>query len=96
MKWSKKLESLTEKGEFGPHVLPISGRFPKETSGASWHWQVGINPPTGFCHKLHEMTMEPQSRDPHLLLAGHAIHPPKHTVELESTAENVFTRRTKN
>ena len=34
----------TEKGEFGPHALPISGRFPKETLGASWHWQVGITP----------------------------------------------------
>ena len=44
MKWSKRPKSLTEKGEFGPHALPISGRFPKETLGASWHWQVGINP----------------------------------------------------
>ena len=33
-----------EKGEFSPHALPISGRFPKEILGASWHWQVGINP----------------------------------------------------
>ena len=24
--------------------LPISGQFPKETLGASWHWQVGIIP----------------------------------------------------
>ena len=44
MKWSKRPKSLTEKGEFGPHALPISGRFPKETLGASWHWQVGITP----------------------------------------------------
>ena len=44
MKWSKRPKSLTEKGEFSPHVLPISGRFPKETLGASWHWQVGITP----------------------------------------------------
>ena len=44
MKWSKRLKSLTKKGEFGPHALPISGRFPKETLGASWHWQVGITP----------------------------------------------------
>ena len=43
MKWSKRLKSLTKKGEFGPHTLPISGQFPKETLGASWHWQVGIN-----------------------------------------------------
>ena len=30
MKWSKREKGLTEKGEFGPHALPISGRFPKE------------------------------------------------------------------
>ena len=65
-----------EKGEFGPHALPISGRFQKETLGASWHWQVG------FCHKLYEITMEPQSRAPYLLHTGHAIHSHKHTVEL--------------
>ena len=44
MKWSKRPNSLTKKGEFSPHALGISGRFPKETLGASWHWQVGINP----------------------------------------------------
>ena len=44
MKWSKRQKSLTEKGGFGPQALPISGRFPKETLGASWHWQVGITP----------------------------------------------------
>ena len=40
----KETEKLTEKGEFGPHALPVSDRFPKETLVASWHWQVGINP----------------------------------------------------
>ena len=44
MKWSKILKSLTEKGEFSPHALPISGLFLKETLGAYWQWQVGINP----------------------------------------------------
>ena len=39
----RRPKSLTKKGEFGPHALPISGQFPKETLGASWHWQVGIN-----------------------------------------------------
>ena len=39
-------------------------------------------PPTGFCHKLYEITMEPQSRAPHLLRAGHVIHSHEHTVEL--------------
>ena len=39
-------------------------------------------PPTGFCHKLYEVTTEPQSRAPHLLDAGCFIHSRKHTVEL--------------
>ena len=37
-------KSLSEKVEFDPHNLPISGLFLKETLGASWHWQVSINP----------------------------------------------------
>ena len=37
---------------------------------------------TGFCHKLYEITAEPQSRAPYLLHAGHVIHSHKHTVEL--------------
>ena len=44
MKWSKRPKGLTEKGEFGPHALPISDRFPKEALGAFWPWQVGRNP----------------------------------------------------
>ena len=78
---------MTKKGEFGPHALPISGRFPKESLGASWHWQVGINP----------ITVEPQSKAPHLLRAGHVIYSHEHAVELvKNTAENVFAKRTKN
>ena len=34
MQWSKRLKSLTEKGEFGPHALPISAQLLKETLGA--------------------------------------------------------------
>ena len=37
---------------------------------------------TGFSHKPYEVTMEPQSRSPHLLCTGHVIHSHKHTVEL--------------
>ena len=70
MKWSKRLKSLTKKGEFNPHPLSISGRSLKEILSASWHWQVGINPLTGFCHKPYEVAAEPQSRTPHLLRAG--------------------------
>ena len=40
----KETKNLTEKGEFGPHNIPISGRFPMEVLGAPWHWQVGISP----------------------------------------------------
>ena len=36
----------------------------------------------GFCHKPYEITVEPQSRAPYLINAGHAIHLHKHTVEL--------------
>ena len=44
---------------------------------AGWY-----KPPTSFCHKPYEITVEPQSRAPHLLRAGHVIHSHKHTVEL--------------
>ena len=40
------------------------------------------NPLTGFCHKPYEVTVELQSRAPHLLHTGHVIHSHKHTVEL--------------
>ena len=38
-------------------------------------------PPTGFCHKLYEISVEPQSWVPHFL-PGCFIHSCKHTVEL--------------
>ena len=44
---------------------------------AGWY-----KPPTGFCHKPYEVTVEPQSRSPHLLCTGHVIHSHKHTLEL--------------
>ena len=40
----RETKNFTEKGEFGPHTLPISGRFPVEALGVSWHWQVCISP----------------------------------------------------
>ena len=81
MKWSKRPKSLTKKGEFGPYALPISGQFPKETLGASWHWQVGINPRQVSAIAVWDR-VGPQSRDPHLLSSKHFIHSRKHTVEL--------------
>ena len=53
-------------------------------------------PPTGFCHKPYEVTVEPQSRAPHLFRAGRFIHSHKQTIELVKYRENVFSRRTKN
>ena len=44
---------------------------------AGWY-----KPPTGFCHKLYEVTMEVQSWAPYLLRSGHVIHSHKHTIEL--------------
>ena len=81
MKWSKRLKSLTEKGEFSPHALPISARA-KGDIGCLLALAGRYKPPTGFCHKLYETTVELQSRAPHLLRAGHVVHSHKHTVEL--------------
>ena len=44
---------------------------------AGWY-----KPPTSFCNKQEEITVEPQSRAPHLLRTGCVIHSHKHTVEL--------------
>ena len=81
MKWSKRLKSLTEKGEFSPHALPISARA-KGDIGCLLALAGRYKPHTDFCHKLYEVTTEPQSRAPHLLHAGRFIHSPKHTIEL--------------
>ena len=40
------------------------------------------NAPTGFCRKPYEITVEPQSKAPHLLRAGHVIYSHERTVEL--------------
>ena len=54
------------KGDIGC-LLALAGRY---------------KPRTDFCHKLYEVTTEPQSRAPHLLHAGRFIHSSKHTIEL--------------
>ena len=59
----------------GRCLLALAGRYLLALAGR-------YNAPTGFCHKLYEITVEPQSRAPYLLHAGHAIHSHKHTVEL--------------
>ena len=80
MKWSKRLESLTEKGEFSPQALPVSGCSPHKEAGCLLALAGQYNPPTGFCHKLYEVTTKLQSRPPHWLCTGHVIHSYKHTV----------------
>ena len=82
MKWSKRQESLTKKGEITPHVLSISGCSLRREVGCLSALAGQHNSPTGFCHKPYEVTMEPQSRASHLFHAGHVIHSRKHTVEL--------------
>ena len=56
MKWSKRPESLTEKGEFGPHALPISGHYPRREVVcllALAGWYNRPPPPTGFSAISH-------------------------------------------
>ena len=60
------------------HFWPV----PKGDNGCLLALAGQYKPPTGFCHKLYEVTMEPQSRAPHFLHAGCVIHSHKHTVEL--------------
>ena len=57
---------LVPKGDVGC-LLELAGRY---------------KPPTGFCHKPYEVTVETQNRAPHLRRTGHVIHSHKHTVAL--------------
>ena len=75
-------ESLTRKGEVGPHAPSISGCSLHRQAGCLLGLSGRHNSPTGFCHKPYEVTMEPQSRAPLLFHAGCVIHSQKHTVEL--------------
>ena len=47
-----------------------------------WVAMAFSDPRQSFFHKPYEVTVEPQSRAPHLLCARHVIHSHKHTVEL--------------
>ena len=66
--WSTRFARFwsVPKGDMGC-LLALAGRY---------------KPPTGFCYKSYEITVELQSRAPYLLHAGHVIHSHKHTVEL--------------
>ena len=57
---------LVPEGDIGC-LLALAGRY---------------KPPTGFCHKPYEVTVETQNRAPHLRRTGHVIHSHKHIVEL--------------
>ena len=67
------MKSLTDKGEFGPHALPISA-WAKGDTECLLALAGRYKPLTGFCHKLYEVAAEPQIRAPHLLGAGCFIH----------------------
>ena len=69
-------ESRVQSTRFA-HFWLVPGHIGCLLALAGWY-----NPLTGFCHKLYEITVEPQSRAPYLLHVGHAIHSHKHTVEL--------------
>ena len=69
---------------------------PKGDIGCLLAFTGQYKPPTDFCHKPYEITMEPQSRGPHLLCAGHVVHSHKHTVELVKHSRKRVTKRTKN
>ena len=40
----KETEKFDRERKVRSICLPISGQLLKEILGASWHWQVGINP----------------------------------------------------
>ena len=48
MKWSKRLESLTEKGEFSPQALPVSGCSPHKEAGCLLALAGQYKPLTGL------------------------------------------------
>ena len=45
-KWSKDQEKVTEKGMFGPHASPFSGRFPRRNVGCLLALASQYKPPT--------------------------------------------------
>ena len=79
---------VKEIGKFDRERRVQSTRFahfwlvPKGDIGCLLALASRYKPLTGFCRKLYEITVELQSRAPHLLRAEHAIYSHKHTVEL--------------
>ena len=55
---------------------------PKGDIGCLLALACRYKPPTGFCYKPYEITMEPQSRASHLLPTARVIHSHKHRVDL--------------
>ena len=72
----------TEKFDLERRVFAHFWSVPEGDIGCLLALAGGYNPRTGFCHKPYEITVEPRSRAPYLLHAGHAIHAHKHTVQL--------------
>ena len=87
MKWSKRLESYTNKGVWSTRFAHFWS-VPEGDTGYLLALAGRYNSLTGFCHKPYEITVELQSRAPYLLHAGHVIHSHKHTVELVKHSRN--------
>ena len=71
--WPRKESSVHK---LCPFLVGSEGDIGCLLALAGWY-----KPPTGFSHKPYEITVEPQSRAPYLLHAGHVIHSHKHTVQ---------------
>ena len=78
----KETEKFDRERRVRPTLFAHFWSVPEEDIGFLLALAGQYNPPTGFCHKPYEITVEPQSRAPHLLRAGRFIHSHKHTVEL--------------
>ena len=79
-------EKVTEKGKFGPHTLPISGRSPCRDTGCLLALAGRYKPLTRLpfwgLPSVITRHQKLQSRAPHLLPAGHDIHSHRHTEDL--------------
>ena len=78
----KEIEKLDQERRVRSTRFAHFWSVPKGVIGCLLALAGRYNPLTGFCHKLYEITVEPQSKAPHLLSAGHVIHSQEHTIEL--------------
>ena len=82
MKWSKKTEKFYRERRVWSTCFAHFWLVPEGDIGCFLAFSGRYKPQTSFCHKPYEVTVEPQSRAPHLLCAGHVIYSHKYVVEL--------------